>query len=459
MRVLAIITVSLVAAAFVAMERERVSSALTEVVMFLVRPLGVLMTWVGGAVTAVVQFIRAQLQEEDTGEAATGQNQAAVSEVAPTAAQHPGAPLMPAPDVYRRHLSRFIGAVLLTVLTVLFGAAEVYLVKLSLAAMLGLPSADDAQFPSAIDWITAAAMLAVTIFWGMVLIDLHGGTRLLPEQFLARFRKPLLVMAWSAVGLSLAAMMVLAVWRGQQVATPVAAAPTQAAATGAIEIPSASGGASMPATSAAAHAPSAVVNDTGAEKAGDGFSRFATIFFPAALAALTALSMLVSFTGVVYLLRYLAVLALAVLMVPLLLVLLPLRILEQLLATLIGFKDRAVELVARVGQATLNTVGPPWRDLRSFLQQRVHQALSGESESTAEIVRATAPSSAGALALGPTPSPHTVAPEPSTDPQPAAPAMQPTQPEPENLRDWNWSWPDGSSPHAEEGAREEEAKP
>lgn len=415
MTVLLIIVGCVLAAVFIARENQRVSEAFTELVMFLVRPLGVVMNWVAQAIARLVAFIRAQFEEED--EPAPVQPAVPEGEAGQGVAATPAPP----PSAHRRHLSRFIGALVLTALTILFGVGELYLAKMSIEPLLGLPSNSQSAPPTTVDWLSAGAMLAVSLFWGLVLIDLHRGTHLLPPQFLNRMRKPLLMLAWSCIGLSLAAFAVLGIWRGLEVSKPVMAATSPAVFTsGSLQVGGAAASTAMMGAPAVAPAP-------GDSAEPQWFDRFAPIFFGTSLTVLVGTSLVISFAGVIYLMRYLGVAVLALVLVPFAAVLLPLRILEQVFLTVVGFANRVLELIASVGHSILNTVGPPLADLRNYAHRRVRNGLSGGEVSDPPA------GTRGVAATEPEPQ------APPSEPERGAPT-QAAELQPENLKDFNWGW-------------------
>jgi hypothetical protein len=417
---LTLIIIGTLAAIFVARENQRISEALSELVMFLVRPLGVVMSWVAQAIARLVAFIRAQLEEEGPPAPAQPTPQEAPPNQASAAA------VAPVPPVHRHHLSRFIGALLLTALTVLFGAAELYLNKLRIEALLGLSRSSQSAPPASVDLLSAGAMLAVSLFWGLMLIDLYRGTHLFPSQFLGSMRKPLLILAWTCLGWSLATFAVLGVWGGLQVSQPVTASSASLPAAGG----SLQTGGSGPGSDVLESPGVTTVPSNPLEQ--NEFDRFAAIFFGASLPMLVGISLAVSFCGVIYLMRYLGVGVLALLLVPLAVLLLPLRILEQVFLTVIGFCNRLLELIASLGRSILNTIGPPLKEVRNNLHRRVSRALSaGEAQNPT-------PKTQGGKDDAPANEPgHT----PSSEPKGGG-YVQPEDPQPEDLKDWNWGWTD-----------------
>jgi len=402
-------------AVLVAAERETLRHLTTQIIMLLGQPLLVLMQWVGRALAALGAFIRAQANEEET--AAEGPASAEPS----TATGRPSG-LRP------HHLSRFVGALLLTALTLVCGAVETYLTKLSLGPMLGMGGGGDVALAGLLDWMGAAALMAVSVFWGLILVDLYKGTFLLPGHFLHRMRKPLLTVGWSCLTLSLTALAVVGIWRGTQVAPVALAAEAEPAS--AIEAGSSSAG-----IAPLAAAPSD-------EQQVGRFSRFAEVFFPTSLSVLTGVTVMFSFTGVVMMFRYLGLAALAALMLALALFLAPLRLLEQILVALRELKDRALDLAARPGQWLMETFGPPLGDLRCWAHARIRHALTGEV--TVALPPAATPRSVPEPAVAPADRasadqrPATVGNGPEQEAVPAPPVA----PEPEDLKDWNWDWSD-----------------
>src|ERR1017187_2064758 len=315
-----IVLVVILGVIFLALHQVRVGAFLTELVMVLMRPLGVAITWIARAIQAVVAFLRKELQDEYTSGVL---------------------------------VHRLIGAVLFTVLTAVFVASDIYLAKLTIGPMLGFPGSQDDKMPASLDWMAAGAMMAISLFWGLVLIDLYRGTKLLPDALTTGMRRPLLWSAWMCLLLSLVSFGVLGIWRGLEISRPVlAAAPVGTELSGA------------PDQSAVAPANS-----------GEGFDKFAPVFFGASLTVLTGASLAVAFTGVILLLRYLGMLSLIVLSLPLVILLLPLRVLEQVIATINGLLSHALEIVAGVGRSVVNAIGPPIKDVRDAAHQWVHSRL------------------------------------------------------------------------------------
>jgi len=412
---LVVITGGIGLAVLVAAERETLRHLTTQIIMLLGQPLLVLMQWVGRALAALGGFIRDQANEEET------------SSEDPASAQPPTASRRPS-GLRPHHLSRFVGAILLTALTLVCGAVETYLTKLSLGPMLGMSGGGDMALAGLLDWMGAAALMAVSVFWGLVLVDLYKGTFLLPRHFLYRMRKPLLTVGWSCLTLSLTALAVVGIWRGTQVAPVALAAEAEPAGV----IDTGSGG--------PAAAPLAAVPAD--EQQPGKFSRFAEVFFPTSLSVLTGVTVLFSFTGVVMMFRYLGLAALAALMIPLALLLGPLRLLEQILVALRELKDRVLDLAACPGQWLVETFGPPLGDLRRWAHARIHRALTGEA-AVAPPPAAT-PRSVLELAVMPVDRgsadqrPGTVGNGHEQEAVPAPPAA----PESEDLKDWNWDWSD-----------------
>lgn len=384
MRPALFIIVFLAAAAFVSLAHDQVLSAMQEFLMLLIRPLGILLTWISSALQALVRFIRAQHHEESGRDTPSTVRLADSMEPDGNSDAHDQTHSVAAglgelrPITSPHDLSKFIGAVVFTALTALFGAAEYYLARMALAAMMGIPSDVNPAFSP--DVFSAVAMLAVSAFWGLILIDVYRGTHLLPELFLLKFRKPLKLMAWSAIVCSLAALMVLAAWRGIQVAKPVRAASLPMAE----QTLTINGTTPTAPTASVSPQSESLLMDDGSS----GFSAFAIIFFPAALAGLVGLSMVLSFTGVIYLLRYVGLLVLALAAIPLIGLLLPLRLFEQVLLTLSRLAAILVGLIARFGTGTINTFGPPLSQFRAWAHTKVGSALGSVGASSAQAVPA-----------------------------------------------------------------------
>ena len=101
-----------------ALHQARVGAFLTEVVMVFMRPLGVAITWIARGISAVVAFLRKELQDEYTSGVL---------------------------------VHRLVGAVLFTVLTAVFVVSEIYLAKVTIGPMLGLPGSQDDKMPASVD--------------------------------------------------------------------------------------------------------------------------------------------------------------------------------------------------------------------------------------------------------------------------------------------------------------------
>ncbi len=437
-----LITTALVLAglAFIAQHQDAVREAFNELLLFLVRPLAVALDWVSQGAQRLAAFIRAQLQEEQHTEG--GDPSAPAPQSVPTAASPgtAGTPTAVSPNAamaaHPFHLSRFIGAIVMAGITVICAAVEVYLTKLTLAAMFGTAGNDMPQLASALDWMSAGALMTVSIFWGLVLIDMHRGTHLFPEGFLKRFKKPLVVMAWSSIAFSILTFAVMGIWRGRQLDTS-AAVPAVAAAS--LEIPGAP---------TAATTPSSTTSTT--EEVQSGFDQFAEVFFPAALTILTGLTLLVSFTGVIALFKYIGLLALGLMLAGLVALLLPLRIIEQIVMTIVGVMQHVVNLAARLGRGVVNTFGPPLTDLRRHLHAAFRRRLGLPEDPKRPGTAPDPQSDAHPAASAPQPKGDSAPPtsKPGGDTHSAPPPPEPTdggeapggEPKSVDLDDWNWKW-------------------
>ena len=367
---LTIIPVLLVVTILVAMERQRISGFMTELLMFMLRPLGVLLAAVSSVMAVLSTWIRREAQEEDGEPLPGAPARSSAPDTQSQDTQSLAVELRPVPGARPPyHLNRILCAVVLTVLALVMFPADVYLVRMSFAAM-GLGGAVQTAAPVELDWMAASSLIACCTLWGIELCDLYRGTNLLPPQLTGgAMHRILRNTAFTSLGLILSAVVLLGIWRGMKLADANAPQPATsiAADDGSLQI---GGAPQATASTAALESEPAAVEHGGPI----GFDVFVATWVSAAPAVAIALGLLVAMCGIIFLLKYLAVILVGVILLPLALIFLALRMVEEILGTANILKDWLLEFLEAIGQSIIRNVWPPLEAYRDSLHRQARHA-------------------------------------------------------------------------------------
>jgi len=253
----------------------------------------------------------------------------------------------------RQNVGYLIGALLYSVAFAVFVCSEYWLIVLTMAA-LGFGNGEVASRYSP-DLLTAAALLGASVFWGLVLFDLCGATRLAPWERLGQAgQRGLRVASLACLGLSILTGVLLGVHRvqlAQQVERmgELPAVPSDPVAAIARVTPDGS-----PVPVANQPSPEAAAADSGAHRAGS--SGWIPAVAVGAIAGLVGVSAAVSGLGVTLLFYYplalLAGLILVILSLPLGVLTLAVRLFDRIYAA----ADALLTLAAEMGRGLLNAL-------------------------------------------------------------------------------------------------------
>jgi hypothetical protein len=266
-----------------------------------------------------------------------------------------------------------------TALCGVFATAEVYLYKLTLAAM-GMGSMTE-DIPVSVDWLAAGAVLSVAILWGAVLIDLYRGTHLLPTALThGAAKRPLMILAWGSIASIAVAGLLIGAWRTHKLIesstaqTPVAYTQTS---DGGLQIGATQSTSQGNSFSAGVGSPAQT--ESGEKIELSWIDIAAPMAFNIVLAVLILLASLVSFIGPFYLIKYLSVLVIGLFILPLAILLLVLRGVQEIVGTANILKDHLIDFLANLGGRILSVIGPIWDDIVAWTHERVSTRLRGPS--------------------------------------------------------------------------------
>lgn len=375
---------TLLVLALVALQRDRVWSVLQTIILILTG--GVLIAPLRNALQGVIgplgRFMRAALDYGDAGSSVEGsqmppaaptsgvQTEPATptsagnqtSEPTPTAAS-------PAPTPRpTHHLNRILAAVVLTAITVVLGVFDYEFIHLTFAALWGLPAAESVSAGRTV--LTSLALMASLLLWGLIALELGGYTHFM-RDFPTSLRRVLKYMTIAAFVVGLSSALMMGIWRARAMEdAPIEPAPMTAtiADSGVI--------------SAESEPTAILVEET------TGLDSFAPIYLSAAIPVLVLVSSAVSFTGVLWLAKYIAILGLWICLVPLAVIyfwILPTW--DNAIAHLLQGVETVVDVLAWVGKSIVDTLGPPLRAMRVAIHRKIGDwtgvATAAEGETSA----------------------------------------------------------------------------
>jgi len=402
--------------ALIALERDRVWTGLQTVILVLTG--GVLIAPLRNALQGIIgplaRFMRAALEYGDAGNASTDSG---------------GSAVVPAPNVDRQtdgsrseqngeanrpeppstvaaiaphanhHLNRILAALVLAAITVVLGTFDYEFIHLTFSALWGLPAASDVSVGRTV--LTSLALMASLVLWGLIALELGGYTHFMHE-FPGALRRTLKYMTIAAFVLGISSALVMGIWRARAMQdVPIEALPAAAVISGSGVIV------------AEAEPMITLTEDTA------GFDSFAPMYLSAAIPVLVLVSSAVSFTGVLWLAKYVAILGLWLCLIPLAVLhfwILP--TLDNAIAHLLQAVESLVDILASVGRTLVDTVSPPLRSIRIAIHRRIDKwaGVASDPIAATSAVRPTMPSASSA---GP-------APESSTSWATSAPATAPS---------------------------------
>lgn len=428
---------TLVILTLVALERDRVWTTLQAVILVLTG--GVLIAPLRAALAAIIgplaRFIRAALDYGDSGvaTAATGPIDATDSGPNPRAEAKTREPVdgehrQEAPDAAAAaspranyHLNRVLAALVLVAITGVLGTFDYEFLHLTFAVLWGLPAAPEVSASRTV--LTSLALMASLVLWGTIALELGGYTHFMRE-FPTTLRRALKYMTIAAFVVGVSSALVMGIWRARAVQDLPADSPVALATVSSSGV-------------IVADAERLVIQDEPAT----GFDALAPVYLSAAIPVLVLVSSMVSFTGVMWLAKYLAILGLWICLVPLaVLHFWVLPTLDNALAHVLHAVEGAVDLVASVGRKVVDTVWPPLRSIRAAFHRRIDE-WAGIPFGSAAATGAADPVAAAATSAGR--AQRNVTPPPVGAPSGGSSTGEPAAADPRDsgaARDLNWDF-------------------
>ena len=360
--------VTVAVAVWVANDREAVVKLVNAPLALVHRIIEYLSVQLAGIINAGRQFIARELNTDDGAEEAhTDEMDDSDTEVwsLSSTAQNPSSDMPPAhQQPSRSHVWKVVGAVFLTVLTVLFSGAELYLNQASLAPMLGEDGMTISPLRLPLGTLLGISLLCVALLWGAVFADAKGWTHFLPVRSTRGTSSRLLqLVSLVMIMLVLALSGFLGCWRGwaSGVGYDTAGSVGNSDAFSSSEFIQM--GPDFGGLDTTAHGTG--TTSIPAETTGPWIDEIGRQVFHTVLPGLILISLVPSGVGLVYFLKYAIILVLWLFVLATTFLNGIAQILMHLLNGLAGLLEAFVDCIARLGQLLMATFSPPlraWRD-------------------------------------------------------------------------------------------------
>lgn len=301
-----------------------------------------------GVVGPTSRFLAAQLAHGENVPAPTAQGSAAGAVAALN---------------YRFHLGRVIFAVVGTAATIVFVLFELQFSRMTLPA-IGITE-PESMSTGGLVWLSAGALMATMIVWGIVFLEAFGYTTFMPEVSVAlnRILKPLSI---AALSLGLAITSLMGVWRASERMA-------------------------MGETSVVLSVPDGIPEDGAKVEEGEGvaeidlsslsapptrFDAFTRRFVGGGLPGLVLLTSFISFTGALLLAKYIIVGVGAIVLAPFaVLLVFALPFLDRLVTASLNGGLEAIDALGALGRRILLPILGPLGDLAEASHIRLRQRL------------------------------------------------------------------------------------